>query len=208
MSRVGFEPTIPVFDRAKTFHVLDRAATVIGQEYHYILRNCELWLRETRVKCVETRALLAACFTLVSCLAYSSTLKIEATYSSEMSVGFQRNIQVYISEDRKFHYCIISVQFKHLQHFVPKSLCVWKTLWNRTVTGSLLFYVRHRMLHDGDSSLVLVSRRETSQGNGSCGYSVLMCNYERHFHLIWEGTLGFSFVSKPTRLALRRGKCS
>jgi hypothetical protein len=31
MPRVGFEPTIPVFERAKTFHATDRAATVIGQ---------------------------------------------------------------------------------------------------------------------------------------------------------------------------------
>jgi hypothetical protein len=30
--RAGFEPTIPVFERAKTFHVLDRAAPVIGYE--------------------------------------------------------------------------------------------------------------------------------------------------------------------------------
>jgi hypothetical protein len=28
---VGFEPTIPVFERAKTFHTLDRAAIVIGR---------------------------------------------------------------------------------------------------------------------------------------------------------------------------------
>jgi hypothetical protein len=30
MPRVGFEPTIPVFKRAKTVHALDRAVTVIG----------------------------------------------------------------------------------------------------------------------------------------------------------------------------------
>jgi hypothetical protein len=30
MSRVGFEPTIPVFGRAKTVHALDCAASVIG----------------------------------------------------------------------------------------------------------------------------------------------------------------------------------
>jgi hypothetical protein len=30
MPRVGFIPTIPVFERAKTFHALDRAATVMG----------------------------------------------------------------------------------------------------------------------------------------------------------------------------------
>jgi hypothetical protein len=29
MPVVGFEPTIPVLDRAKTVHALDRAATVI-----------------------------------------------------------------------------------------------------------------------------------------------------------------------------------
>jgi hypothetical protein len=31
MPQVGFEPMIPVFDRAKIVHVLDRAATVIGK---------------------------------------------------------------------------------------------------------------------------------------------------------------------------------
>jgi hypothetical protein len=30
MPRVGFEPTIPVLEQAKTVHALDRAATVIG----------------------------------------------------------------------------------------------------------------------------------------------------------------------------------
>jgi hypothetical protein len=30
MSQVGFEPTIPVFERAKTVHALDRASTVMG----------------------------------------------------------------------------------------------------------------------------------------------------------------------------------
>jgi hypothetical protein len=30
MPEVGFEPTIPAFERTKTVHVLDRTATVIG----------------------------------------------------------------------------------------------------------------------------------------------------------------------------------
>jgi hypothetical protein len=30
MPRVGFEPTIPVFEQEKRVHALDRAATVIG----------------------------------------------------------------------------------------------------------------------------------------------------------------------------------
>jgi FAD synthase len=32
MLRVGFEPTIQAFERAKTVHTLDRAATVIGDQ--------------------------------------------------------------------------------------------------------------------------------------------------------------------------------
>jgi hypothetical protein len=32
MPRVGYEPMIPAFERAKTFHALDRAATVIGND--------------------------------------------------------------------------------------------------------------------------------------------------------------------------------
>jgi hypothetical protein len=33
MLRMGFVPTIPVFERAKTVHALDCAATVIGPLY-------------------------------------------------------------------------------------------------------------------------------------------------------------------------------
>jgi hypothetical protein len=43
---------------------------------------------------------IADCFTLVSCLAYSSTLKIKATYSYEMSVGFQRSTRHFVTEDK------------------------------------------------------------------------------------------------------------
>jgi hypothetical protein len=35
MPQVGFEPMTPVFERAKTVHVLDRAATVIGTRPTY-----------------------------------------------------------------------------------------------------------------------------------------------------------------------------
>jgi hypothetical protein len=36
MSRVGFEPTIPAFERAKTFYAFDRAAILIGLQTTYI----------------------------------------------------------------------------------------------------------------------------------------------------------------------------
>jgi hypothetical protein len=37
MSRVGFETTIPMFERAKTVHALDRADTVNGTSYCFLL---------------------------------------------------------------------------------------------------------------------------------------------------------------------------
>jgi hypothetical protein len=38
MPRVGFEPTTPVFERAKTVHVLDLAVTVIGFLISYLFK--------------------------------------------------------------------------------------------------------------------------------------------------------------------------
>jgi hypothetical protein len=43
------------------------------------------------------------CFTLVSCLAYSSILKMETIFSSETSVHFQRTTRRYVPEDRTLH---------------------------------------------------------------------------------------------------------
>jgi hypothetical protein len=48
-------------------------------------------------------AVSATRFMLVSCLAYSSTVKIEATCSSETSVEFHRTTRRYIPEDRTLH---------------------------------------------------------------------------------------------------------
>jgi hypothetical protein len=42
MPRVEFEPMIPVFERANTDHVLDRAATVIGR-YELERRYCDAY---------------------------------------------------------------------------------------------------------------------------------------------------------------------
>jgi hypothetical protein len=49
------------------------------------------------------RALLAACFMMVSCLAYSLVLKMEAIYPSETSDDFQRTTWRYIPDDINFH---------------------------------------------------------------------------------------------------------
>jgi hypothetical protein len=42
---------------------------------------------------------ISACFKLVSCLAYSSTLKMEAICSSETSADLQQIIRLYTPED-------------------------------------------------------------------------------------------------------------
>jgi hypothetical protein len=46
---------------------------------------------------------LPPAFTLVSCSAYSSTLKMEAICSCETSVDFQRNTRRYIPKDSTLH---------------------------------------------------------------------------------------------------------
>jgi hypothetical protein len=48
MPQVGFEPTIPVFERAKTVHALDRAVTVIGSLLIYNLINFLITLFSVR----------------------------------------------------------------------------------------------------------------------------------------------------------------
>jgi hypothetical protein len=42
MHRLEFEPTIPVFGRAKTIHALNRSATVIGDLVEVIFIKFEL----------------------------------------------------------------------------------------------------------------------------------------------------------------------
>jgi hypothetical protein len=68
----GFEPTISVFERAKTFHASDRAATVIGNNstevfwntnWHLIRMNCALSLyADTSVS--QTRVCLSCAYDL------------------------------------------------------------------------------------------------------------------------------------------------
>jgi hypothetical protein len=41
MPRVGFEPTIPVFERGKTVHALERASTEIGRPRTYMTLKLE-----------------------------------------------------------------------------------------------------------------------------------------------------------------------
>jgi hypothetical protein len=45
MPRVGYEPTTPVFERARMIHALDRAAALIGSLHNlHTLCSLQVWL--------------------------------------------------------------------------------------------------------------------------------------------------------------------
>jgi hypothetical protein len=78
----------------------------ISAREQVILSSCVAFLvtfLEHTLSVLQPQLRLPPAFTLVSCLAYSSTLKIEATCSSETSVYFQRTTRRYITEDRILH---------------------------------------------------------------------------------------------------------
>jgi hypothetical protein len=52
MPLAGFESTAPVFERAKTVHALDRAATVIGTEIIYPSRIMSHHFKELMLRLV------------------------------------------------------------------------------------------------------------------------------------------------------------
>jgi hypothetical protein len=56
MPQVRFEHTIPVFERGKTVHALDRAATVIGIELSMQFRNLRSLLVNDFILKVNGRA--------------------------------------------------------------------------------------------------------------------------------------------------------
>jgi hypothetical protein len=70
MPPVGFETTIPVFERAKTVHALDRAATVIGTVCFTLVSklSCVVisWRHTQPIACVRVRTRLSISVTTVS----------------------------------------------------------------------------------------------------------------------------------------------
>jgi hypothetical protein len=64
MPQVGLEPTIPVFERAKTVHALDRAATVIGNCSLTQLKNAAHQNKTSPGKIVTVRLLTCKCLRL------------------------------------------------------------------------------------------------------------------------------------------------
>jgi hypothetical protein len=58
MPLVGFEPTIPAFEREKTVHALDRAATVIGPRRDLCSFYFKHWLMKITNNSVRTEYLV------------------------------------------------------------------------------------------------------------------------------------------------------
>jgi hypothetical protein len=78
--------------------------------FHAKFEISQRWLRRvvsSGMWCCVVAVLLATCFMPVSCLAHSSILKMEATFSYETSVDIQQTTQRYIPEDRTFQYSLI-----------------------------------------------------------------------------------------------------
>jgi hypothetical protein len=68
---------------------------------------------------LNANRLLATCFMLISCLAYSSALRIEATGSSETSADFQQSTRRYILEDRTLH----NHRCENLKSYIMRYTC-------------------------------------------------------------------------------------
>jgi hypothetical protein len=71
-----------------------------GETYRLHLQGLKISRSRNQRK---SKLCLPPAFTLASCLPYFSTLKMEATCSSETSVNFQRTTRRYISEDSTLH---------------------------------------------------------------------------------------------------------
>jgi hypothetical protein len=81
--------------------------------------------------------LLATCFTLISCLAYSPILKMETAYSSETSVDFQQNTRRYIPED----IILLNHSCENLKSYKKFISIKWRGFYRFRGNSMLLFYI-------------------------------------------------------------------
>jgi hypothetical protein len=106
--------------------------------YHcnsYETRQTMSWLQinfTTDSNHMIVKALLATCFMLIFCLNYSSTLKMEATCSSEAS-DFQLTTRRYIPEDRIIH----NHRCENLKSYIWSCFVAWAEPWSRPVVFNL-----------------------------------------------------------------------
>jgi hypothetical protein len=94
MTRVGFETKIPVFERTKTVHDLDRAATVIGTRWYYVdkmqeqnwlyLKFCRLL---TKLRIRYSSVSIATCYGLNGPGSISVWVRLSFFTASRPSLG-------------------------------------------------------------------------------------------------------------------------
>jgi hypothetical protein len=96
---------------------------------------------------VVTKALLYTCFMLVSCSAYTSTLKMEAICPAEMLVEFQWTTQRYITGDRSLRVfcCLKLLLFSFLfNSFLSIGISALKDFFLAVITMAIKIRYRAR----------------------------------------------------------------
>jgi hypothetical protein len=99
--------------------------------------TCPLYLQGRRKSQARNQSLLTA-----SCLAYLSTLKMEATCSSERSVDFQQITGRYIIEDRH-------LQIKHFLSYYQE-ICILLKLKAVFMEFPVTDMLLQKLLHEND----------------------------------------------------------
>jgi hypothetical protein len=102
---IGFEGLTAVVMKITIFwDIMARSPSKVNRCFWGIYRLHLQGQRISRARYQrESSSGLPPAFTLVSCSAYSSTLKMEAIYFSETSVDFQRTTRRYIPQDGTLH---------------------------------------------------------------------------------------------------------
>jgi hypothetical protein len=118
MPWVGFEHTIPVFERAKTFHVLDRGATVIGRVSE--VRNLIIYLLLIKKRGRRGGLFLFATW-IVSFEKQTIILlvkKLSAFVKNEFSIPYSQKKSVNSSCSSRMHSTLKKLILKDL-HYPP-----------------------------------------------------------------------------------------
>jgi hypothetical protein len=95
--------------------------------------TCRLHHQGRRISQTRNQLCLPPAFTLVSCLAYTLTLKMEATCSLETSVDFQRTTWCYIPEDSTLH----NHRCENLKSY--KEPCLFNEIFDMAVSVPVVF---------------------------------------------------------------------
>jgi hypothetical protein len=125
-------------------------------------------------------SLLATCFMLVYCLAYSSTLKMEVTCPFETSVDFKRTARSYISEDRTFHetFCLkLWTLFEcGLQDRDIIDSGIWVPMfWRNTPSIFMAVYSSGALVHT--YKLTRCHNRENHNMNAVLSFGIVFANF-------------------------------